>query len=212
MSGEAYWLLTALAVGLLVFGDSRYYKSGHAIAPTRKPDASRQAATPPVRPATFPVITLDHITPNGQAITSAQAVKVFRLYMLAIGYLDKQELPDWARYFAEDMKSHGQELASDVAEERRKFKEYSELIGAPEIRALKRQLQKTNDNVKRDAIELKIAGYQSEIDEEEKYLRKAQAMLQAFRADKRRFVVDYINNLTQPKVEPEHMSAVQTVI
>ena len=67
-------------------------------------------------------------------------------------------------------------------EERRKFKEYSELIGAPEIRALKRQLQKTNDNVKRDAIELEIAGYQSEIDGEEKYLRKAQATLQAFRA------------------------------
>jgi hypothetical protein len=212
MSGEAFWLLTALAIGLLVFGDSRYYKSGHAIAPTRKPDASRKATTAPVRPTTFPVMTFDNITPNGQAITSAQAVKVFRLYMRATGFLDKQELPDSARSFAEEMKRYGQELASDVVEERRKFKEYSELIGAPEIRALKRQLPKTNDNVKRDAIELEIAGYQSEIDEEEKYLRKAQAALQAFRADKRQFVVDYINNLTQPKVESEHTSAVQPVI
>lgn len=209
MSGEAYWLLTALAVGLLVFGESRYYKNGHAIAPTRKPDASRKAATAPIRSTTFPVMTLDNITPNGQAITSAQAVKVFRLYMLAVGYLDKQELPDWARYFAEDMKRHGRELAGDVVEEKRKFKEYSELIGAPEIRALKRQIPKTNDNVKRDAIELEIAGYQSEIDEEEKYLRKAQAALQAFRADKRQFVVDYINNLTQQKVDSQRLAVSQ---
>jgi hypothetical protein len=206
MSGETYWVLTALAVGLLVFG---YSKSGHATAATRKPDVSRQATTPSVRPTTFPVMTLDNITPNGQAITSAQAVKVFRLYMLTISFLDKQELPDWARYFAEDMKRHGQELANDVVEERRKFKEYSELIGASEIRALKKQLSKTNDNVKRDAIELEIAGYQSEIDEEEKYLRKAQLALQAFRADKRQFVVDYINELTQQKVDSQRMAGSQ---
>lgn len=206
MSGEAYWLLTALAVGLLVFGESRYYKSGHGIAPTRKPDASRKATAAPARPTTFPVMTLDNITPNGQAITSAQAVKVFRLYMLAIGYLDKQELPDWARYFAEDMKRHGQELAGNVVEERRKFNEYSELIGAPEIRVLKRQLLKTNDNVKRTAIEREIEDYESDMRDEEKYLRKAQAALHAFRADKRQFVVDYINNLTQQKVDLQHLA------
>lgn len=200
MSGESYWLLTALAVGLLVFGKSRLYKSEHAIAPTSKPVASRKVTTASVRPTTFPVMTLDNITPYGQAITSAQAVKVFRLYMLAVGYLDKQELPDWARYFAEDMKLHGLELVDRVKEEKRKVKEYSEFIGAPEIRVLKRQLLKTNDSVKRDAIERKIEDYKFEMDEEEKYLRQAQAALQAFRADKRQFVVDYINNLTQPTV------------
>lgn len=198
MSGESYWLLTALAVGLLVFGKSRYYKSEHAIAPTSKPAASRKVTTAPVRPTTFPVMTLDNITPKGQAITSAQAVKVFRLYMLAVGYLDKQELPDWARYFSEDMKLHGIELVDRVKEEKRKVKEYSEFIGASEIRVLKRQLLKTNDNLKRDAIEREIEEYQSEMHEEEKYLHQAQVALQAFRADKRQFVVDYINNLTQP--------------
>ena len=203
MSGEAYWLLTALAVGLLLFGDSRYYKSGHPIAPTRKPNASEKVTAASVRPTTFPVMTFDNITPNGRGITSAQAVKIFRLYMLAIGYLDKQELPDWARYFAEDMKLYGRELVDRVEEEKRKFKEYSELIGAPEIRVLKRQLQKTNDNVKRDAIEREIEDYESDIRYEEKHLYRAQAALQAFRADKRQFVVDYINNLTQQKVDSQ---------
>ncbi|MDP2678007.1 MAG: hypothetical protein Q8O85_04680 [Rhodoferax sp.] len=207
MSGEAYWLLTALAVGLLVFRELRYFKSGHAIAPTRKPNASTKTTTAPVQPTTFPIMTLDNITPNGQAITSVQAVKVFRLYMLAVGYLDKQELPDWGRYFAEDMKFHGLELVDRVEEEKRKLKEYSELIGAPEIRVLKRQLLKTNDNVKRDAIEREIDDYESDIREEEKYLRKAQVALQAFRTDKRQFVVDYINNLTQQKVESQQLSS-----
>ena len=123
--------------------------------------------------------------------------------MLAIAYLDKQELPDWARYFAEDMKLYGRELVDRVEEEKRKFKEYSELIGAPEIRVLKRQLQKTNDNVKRDAIEREIEDYESDIRYEEKHLYRAQAALQAFRADKRQFVVDYINNLTQQKVDSQ---------
>ena len=123
--------------------------------------------------------------------------------MLAIAYLDKQELPDWARYFTEDMKLYGRELVDRVEEEKRKFKEYSELIGAPEIRVLKRQLQKTNDNVKRDAIEREIEDYESDIRYEEKHLYRAQAALQAFRADKRQFVVDYINNLTQQKVDSQ---------
>ena len=198
MSGEVFWVLSALCVALLLFGESRYHKSGHAIGSTKKP-----AQAEPIRPTTFPVMDFDNITPNGQAITAAQAVKVFRLYMRATGFLDKQELPDHARYFSEDLKRHGEDLADRVNEEKCKFREYSELIGAPEIRSLKRQLLKTNADEKRRAIEAEIAGYQSEIDEEEKYLHKALAALQAFRADKRQFTVDYINNLTQRRGEPQ---------
>lgn len=187
-----FWVLSIAALALLLFGESRYRKSGRSIAPETKPKE------PPIeRPKTFPVVEVDDITPIGQAITSAQAVKVFKIYMRTTGFLDKQELPDGVRYFSEDMKRHGEDLADRVNEEKRKFREYGELIGASEVRVLKRQLSKTNDEEKRHAIESEISEYQADIDEEEKYLRKALTDLQSFRSDKRQFVVDYINNLTQ---------------
>lgn len=76
-------------------------------------------------------------------------------------------------------------------------------------RYLRARLLSQVKNVKRDAIERGIEDYQSDIREEEKYLRKAQATLQAFRTDKPQFVVDYISNLTQQKVDSQHRSSGQ---
>lgn len=187
-----FWVLSIVALALLLFSEGRYGKSSRSVAPE-----TRLKEPPIERPKNFPVVEVDDITPIGQAITSAQAVKVFKIYMKTTGFLDKQELPDHVRYFSEDMKRHGEDLADRVNEEKRKFREYGELIGASEIRVLKRKLSKTNDEEKRHAIESEIAEYQTDIDEEEKYLRKALSDLHAFRSDKRRFVIDYINNLTQ---------------
>lgn len=189
-----FWVLSAVCVALLIFGESRYRKSGHAIAAAPKPI---QAI--PVRPSTFPVMTLDNITPVGQAITSAQATKIFRLYMLQTGYLDKQELPDWARSFSEDMKSHGKSLVYDVLHEKRQLKAGEALECTLEIRALKRRLEKNNTACKRAEIQNEIEECEVAYFEEAKYLRKAEVALKEFRADKRQFTVDYINNITQVK-------------
>lgn len=189
-----FWVLSAIGLALLIFGESRYRKSGHAIAAAPKPI---QAI--PVRPSTFPVIAFDNITPVGQAITSAQAVKLFRLWMLATGYLDKQELPDWARSFSEDMKSHGESLVYDVLHEKQQLKAGEALECTLEIRALKRRLEKIKTASKRAEIEAEIAECEAAYFEEAKYLRKAEVALKEFRADKRQFTVDYINNITQPK-------------
>lgn len=187
-----FWILSAVCVALLLFGQSRYYKSGHPIAAAKKP-----AQVEPVRPATFPLMTFDNIIPNGKAITSAQAVKIFRLYMLAVGYLDKQELPDWARSFSEDMKRHGESLGYNVLHEKQQLNAGEALECTLEIRALKRRLAKIKTPSKRAEIASEIEEAEIAYYEEAKYLREAEQALKDFRADKRQFTVDYINNITQ---------------
>ena len=145
----------------------------------------------------YELMTESSIVPHGQALTSAQAAKIFKLFMIGIGYLEKQELADHTRYFKEDMKRFGDDLSDAVVHEKQNLYGGEASDCKNDIRKLNRQLEKERSEVKSKAIEKEISELQTELYEEEHYLRQAEAALQEFRVDKRKFTIEYINNKTQ---------------
>lgn len=117
----------------------------------------------PRKPKSYPLMTMDMIGSNGQPITTAQAIKLFKLFMLRSGYLQKNEITEHAEYFAEEIRSQTDALAEDLAAARAALKTCSE-----------------EDKIScQDAVE------------------SARFDLADFKADKRQFLIKYVNQQTQ---------------
>lgn len=74
--------------------------------------AKKRAAAP--SRSKYRVLTLEMIDSGGKPITSSQAIKLFKNFMVTVGYLDKEEVDEHAAYFAEEMKNEASNLADEV--------------------------------------------------------------------------------------------------
>lgn len=63
----------------------------------------------------YPVLTFEMIDSGGKPVTSSQAVKLFKNFMVTVGYLDKEEVDEHAAYFAEEMRNEASNLAAEIA-------------------------------------------------------------------------------------------------
>lgn len=175
-------------------------KPTHNFQQTVETDASTATQAPPV--PRYPVMTLDMIVPNGQAITSAQAVKVYKLFMQQVGYFrdwedfEKVVLAESSADFAIAMKEYGAYLADELASERRWNKEQTQ-NSKKEISALKGKRTRSKTEVQLFEIDEEIGYWETYFDENMDDILAAEAAIKAFREDKRQFVVDYINKETQ---------------
>lgn len=143
---------------------------------------------PPIRP--------EQIEPQDAKLSVVDAKKVFREYMLAIKFLDKQEVAEHVGYFAEELKSQEQFLREEVARAKEDFgPDITELKG--EIRKLERDIAKANDPEKKAELEAELIDVRSDLAEQSKFVEEAEREFRDFKEDKRAFLVEYINQQTQ---------------
>ena len=150
--------------------------------------AAANVPQPKPRPKSFPVMTMDMIDSKGEPITKVQAVKLFKQYMLAVGYLDKDELTEHAGYFADEMTQHEEYLAQDIGE--------LDSLNQ-QLKALRGQRKGETDADTKADLDEEIAQLKEDIVAEENSGKPARDALDAFKKDKRQFLIDYVNQQVQ---------------
>lgn len=151
--------------------------------------AAASATAAKATPKAVPLMTLDMIQSDGGPITSAQAIKLFKEFALKSGYLAKGELAEHAEYFSNELKEHAQALEEDAAGDIADFK--------AKLKDLKAQRKGETDKNTKEQLDDEIAVAQEELDEEMNYRKSAILALAAFKADKRQFLIDNMNQQTQ---------------
>ncbi len=143
---------------------------------------------PPLRP--------EQIEPRDAKLSTVDAKRVFRQYMLATKCLDKEEIGDHVGYFAEELKSQEQFLKEELA---RAKEDFGPDIGEAksEIRKIERDIAKSTDSVIKAELEAELTDAKNELVEQSKYLEQAEREYREFKEDKRAFLVAYINQQTQ---------------
>ena len=112
-------VLLAIVCTLIVFNG---LKSRRAPA-TQSGEAARVGDKPAgvrAKP-NYPLLTMEMIETGGRQVTAPMAVRLYKEYMLKVGYLDPQEINDHGEYFLEDMREHAESLREDVAHEIESF-------------------------------------------------------------------------------------------
>lgn len=143
--------------------------------------------------AKYPEMTMEMIDSGGKPINTATAVKLFKEFMLKVGYLDKSELTEHAEYFATEMKEHGTALTEDVTHEKEQLNEAIADIKS-NISLLKKQMAASSDPARREVFGDEITDLQDDLEgASQEDLEYAQAAHAAFKADKRAFLVSYVN-------------------
>lgn len=147
------------------------------------------------KPKTYPVLRADMLQPVDNKITTQEAKRIFKEWMLKIGYLDKQEVGDHVGYFADEMREHEQGLREDVQQAKADLAEEIKLV-KEDIKGLKAQLKSCKPEEK--------PGLEAELEDSEKELLeltskpyedlvRAEKALEDFKADMRDMLVKYIN-------------------
>lgn len=145
---------------------------------------------------TYPVLRADMLQPVDKLITTKEAKRIFKEWMLQIGCLDKQEVGDHVGYFADEMREHEQSLKeevqcakADLAEEIKIVKE-SIKDSKTQLKACRNSDEKLEIETELKDLELELTALTSEPCHD---LVKAEKTLAAFKNDKRDFLVSYIN-------------------
>lgn len=151
--------------------------------------AAANVPAPKPRPRTYPVMTMEMIDSKGDPITKAQAVKLFKQYMLAVGYLDKDELADHAGYFSDAMTEHEECLAQDTTDDLDGYKD--------QLKTLQSRRKGETDAETKEELDEEIASIKQDIEQEKSESKPAKDALLAFKKDKRQFLIDYVNRQVQ---------------
>lgn len=145
---------------------------------------------------TFPVLTSEMLQPVDQPITTALAKQLFKEWMLKIGYLDKQEVSLHVGYFADEMRSYEENLKEELSEGKKNLA-FETKESQEEIKRIKKALVNCKDDVKKAGLEDELADAEDELRlyamGPEGDIVKAQDLLDAFKADKRAFLIEYVN-------------------
>jgi len=145
-----------------------------------------------------PILKPEMLQPVDEPISAAEAKRIFKEWMVKIGHLsnkdklDKMELTDHVGYFVEEMKQHEEALKFDINDEKESvaasIKEEKD-----EIRTLKKDFAKCKDEAERENIEGQIAHCERAIENYQASLAARVKELADFKADRRAFLIDYIN-------------------
>lgn len=141
---------------------------------------------------TPPILRGDMLQPVDAPITTAEAKRVFKEWMVQIGHLDKQEVGDHVKYFADAMKEHEGDLKMEADHEKELAKD--EFAEEKEyLKEAKRELAKCNDEARKAELQAEIKDSEEMIARMTASLAEHDKALDAFKKDKREFLVNYIN-------------------
>ncbi|MFZ6006862.1 MAG: hypothetical protein ACOYU2_04300 [Nitrospirota bacterium] len=144
----------------------------------------------------MPVLKPENLQPADAPISTTEAKRIFREWMLKIGYLDKEEVADHVKYFADEIKEQDENFKIYIDEEKDDIEGSIDEEKA-EIKSLKEELKGCKDPQEKEEIldaikdcEANIADYKADLADRIAALKEKQA---AFKADKREFLINYIN-------------------
>lgn len=144
----------------------------------------------------IPVLRPEQIEPIDAKLSTTDAKKVFRMFALQTGFLEKFEITEHVGYLADEMRQEAEYLKAELESERSNCF-FGINHGKEEIKRLKRELKKCTDPAEKNDIEEDLLLAQEEVAELEGNIAKAEAAYHAFKEDKRAFLVEYINRQTQ---------------
>lgn len=144
------------------------------------------------------VLRPEMIKPVGEPLSTAQAKSTYRAWMLMIGHLsektreDKTVLAYAVESFAEDMKLHLDELKTNLSDARADRKDEVKELKA-HLLELKKELAQCADPTEQKALARAINVTEKDIQTAPQGGEQEAAEIEQFKADKRAFLVDYIN-------------------
>lgn len=141
----------------------------------------------------IPVLTPDMILPADALISTSEAKRLFRIWMIQIGQYsatsDKDLLDERTAMFVDEIRQHEFVLRDEV----KTIKE-SDSQEITEVKNKIRSLKKQQISVEKYAeLQDQIDAYEEQIKLFTWPLKKAMEALDRFKKDKREFLVDYIN-------------------
>ena len=148
------------------------------------------------REKTYPILKSEMLQPVDNKLSTQEVKKLFREWMLKIGYLDKDEVHDHVGYFADEIREQEQNYKDDIKEAKENLA--FELKPLQEkLAELKKKLSKCTDETTRAAIEEDIADTVENMtfakDDAAQTIAEAERDLAAFKADKREFLINAVN-------------------
>lgn len=144
----------------------------------------------------LPVLKPENIEPRDATLSTADAKKVFRQFMLQTNFLAKEELADHTKWFVDELREHEAFLKEELARIRDDLGPCIEDVKV-DIQDLRRDLRKETDPAARAELQAELEDAKRELTEQSELLKKAKEKYRAVKEDKRAFLVDYINRQTQ---------------
>lgn len=144
------------------------------------------------------VLRPEMIKPVGEPLSTAQAKSTYRAWMLMIGHLSEKTREDKAvlayavECFAEDMKLHLDELKKNLSDDRADRKNEVKELKA-QLLEMRKELAQCTDPTRQKALARDINVTEQDIQTAPEGVAQAAAEIEQFKADKRAFLVDYIN-------------------
>jgi hypothetical protein len=144
----------------------------------------------------LPVLKPEHIKPHDAKLSTADAKRVFRQFMLHTNFLAKEEIADHTRWFVQELREHEAFLKEELARVRDDSGRCVE-DSKVDIQDLQRELRKETDPAARAELQAELEDAERELAEHSQCVKKAEEEYRTLREDKRAFLVDYINRQTQ---------------
>ncbi len=136
----------------------------------------------------YPRITPEMIQPAGEPLSTADAKAVFKSYMVRIRFLDEREVSEHVGYLTDEIKQTEAALKDDLDEPKRQLAE-----ARASLKALQKRLAAAKTKDETATLEAEIEEAEFEVQAQTQGMEEAAKALAAFKADKRQFIVDYIN-------------------
>jgi len=136
----------------------------------------------------YTLLTSDMLEPVDKDVTTQEAKKAFKQYLVQVGYCDKGEASDLVMDFAEEIKDHLAMLKEDLS------------FSKSELRAEKTNLKKLKTKLLKlegkeaEEVSEDIASVKEEIEFFEKEIESHQLDIENFKKSKREFLVESVNN------------------
>lgn len=146
----------------------------------------------------YPMIHIHHIVPVDKPVTTPDAKRVYKQWMVKIGFYptrtsdDRRELADAVAYLGEVIHERESELKGDyeVAKEDQRY--FIDELKA-ELRYLRKELSTCKDSSKMYEINSDIAECETELAKRTAKVETAYRRYADFKANKRAYLIDYIN-------------------
>lgn len=136
----------------------------------------------------FPILSAESIRPVSVHLSASDATAFYKLYMVQVGFVDKDEIGEHARSLAHEMRQYEAFLKSDIADFKNEIKEAKR-----QIATFRKAQLKAVSPVELQGFASEIMDCEADISNAEVKLAEFEADLNKFREDKRAYLHDYIN-------------------
>jgi len=146
----------------------------------------------PSTPRGYPVLTAAMLKPEDVPIPTVVAKRLFKDFMLEVGYVSEHDAPECVRYFVSAMRLEEMSLRDEVSSTQAEV-EFQQPHIAARLAELRSSLSDRPEPLEASYIREEIAQLRTELSTFKEAVAKAKAALQAFKRDKRSFFVAYVN-------------------